>query len=109
MTRRVANAEGIAVRTTAELGLVSSLNPPGRPPKRARADSEAGGLFGARTSQRVPIPVRPDSWPFQQDGLHLAGPDPHALASCRLVPYLTQGQGGILSIQSTRRVQYGVT
>jgi hypothetical protein len=34
-------------RTAAALGLESSLNPPGRPQKRARADSEAGGLFGA--------------------------------------------------------------
>jgi hypothetical protein len=40
------DVESWVKRTAAALGLESSLNPPGRPPKRARADSEAGGLCG---------------------------------------------------------------
>ena len=39
-------AESCVKRTAAALGLESILNPPGRPPKRATADSEAGGLVG---------------------------------------------------------------
>ena len=33
-------------QTAAALGLESSLNPPGRPKKRARVDPECEGLFG---------------------------------------------------------------
>ena len=41
-------AEHWVKRTAAALGLESSLNPPGRSLKRARADSDAGGLFASQ-------------------------------------------------------------
>ena len=44
-------------RTAAAVGLESSLNSPGRPPKRARADREAGGLFGPERLRVSPCPL----------------------------------------------------
>ena len=52
--RTSSGAESWVKRTAAALGLESSLNPPSRPRKRARADSEAGGLLGPEP--QVPRP-----------------------------------------------------